>query len=114
MTIDQNEESARQNQAIIDWVAKNMGARVTQIRRQRRWRTVWRVDADKDGVAMPLLFKGTRAWDDIPFPLENEYRVMQVLEANGIPVPSLHGLCDDPKASVMYWVKGGRDPGLVG
>jgi Phosphotransferase enzyme family len=113
MTIDQSEESARQNQAIIAWVERNMGARVTGIRRQRRWRPVWRVDAEKDGLAMPLLFKGTRAWDDIPFPLENEYRVLQVLEANGIPVPPLHGLCDDPKAIVMSWVKGGRDPGLV-
>jgi hypothetical protein len=74
---------------------------------------VWRVDAEKDGVAIPLLFKGTRAWDDIPFPLENEYRVMRVLQANSIPVPLLHGLCQYPKAIVMSWVKGGRDPGLV-
>jgi hypothetical protein len=113
MTIDQPEQSAQQHRGIIDWVSTNMGARVTEIRRQRRWRPVWRVDAEKDGVAIPLLFKGTRAWDDIPFPLENEYRVMQVLQANGIPVPLLHGLCQYPKAIVMSWVKGGRDPGLV-
>jgi hypothetical protein len=113
MAIDQPEQSAQQHQGIIDWVSTNMGARVTEIRRQRRWRPVWRVDAEKDGVAIPLLFKGTRAWDDIPFPLENEYRVMQVLQANGIPVPLLHGLCQYPKAIVMSWVKGGRDPGLV-
>src|SRR5271170_6229143 len=113
MTLDKAELSAKQHQGIRDWVSKNLGARVTGIHRQRRWRPVWRVDAEKDGVAIPLLFKGTRAWDDIPFPLENEYRVMQVLQANGIPVPPLHGLCQYPKAIVMSWVKGGRDPGLV-
>jgi hypothetical protein len=71
------------------------------------------VNAEKDGVAVSVLFKGTRAWDDIPFPLENEYKVMQVLEANGIPVPPIHGMCEYPKAIVMSWLKGGRDPGLV-
>ena len=113
MTLDKAELSAKQHQGIRDWVSKNMGARVTGIHRQRRWRPVWRVDAEKDGVSMPLLFKGTRAWDDIPFPLENEYKVMQVLEAHGIPVPPIHGMCDYPKAIVMSWLKGGRDPGLV-
>src|SRR3982074_895059 len=54
MTIDQVEQSAKQHQGIIDWVSKNMGARVTGIRRQRRWRPVWRVDAEKDGVPLPL------------------------------------------------------------
>jgi len=38
MTIDQPEQSAQQHQGIIDWVSTNMGARVTEIRRQRRWR----------------------------------------------------------------------------
>src|ERR1700761_942382 len=113
MTLDKAELSARQHKGIADWVAKHLGARVTGIHRQRRWRPVWRVDAEKNGVAMPLLFKGTRAWDDIPFSLDHEYRVMQVLEANGIPVPPLHGMCEEPKAIVMSWMKGGRDPGLV-
>jgi hypothetical protein len=113
MSADQADEAAVAQQGIIDWVRKNMGARVTGIRRQRRWRPVWRVDAEKNGVPMPLLFKGTRAWDDIPYTLEHEYRVMRVLEANGIPVPPLHGMCESPKSIVMSWVKGGRDPGLV-
>jgi len=113
MSIDQAEDTAQDHRDIIDWVQKNMGARVTAIRRQRRWRPVWRVDAEKDGVPLPLLFKGTRAWDDIPYTLEHEYRVMRVLEANGIPVPPLHGMCESPKSIVMSWVKGGRDPGLV-
>lgn len=113
MKVDPADESSTQHAGIIEWVKNNMGAQVTGIRRQRRWRPVWRVDAEKDGVALPLLFKGTRAWDDIPYTLEHEYKVMQVLEANGIPVPPLHGLCESPKAIVMSWVKGGRDPGLV-
>jgi hypothetical protein len=58
MSIDQAEDTAQDHRGIIDWVQKNMGARVTGIRRQRRWRPVWRVDAEKDGVPLPLLFKG--------------------------------------------------------
>jgi hypothetical protein len=49
--IDQAEDSAQDHRGIIDWVQKNMGGRVTQIRRQRRWRPVWRVDAEKAPAA---------------------------------------------------------------
>jgi len=113
MKSDHAELAEREQRGIADWVSKNLGAQVTAIHRQRRWRPVWRVEAEKDGVSMPLLFKGTRAWNDIPYTLEHEYKVMQVLERNGIPVPPLHGMCEFPKAFVMSWVKGGRDPGLV-
>jgi hypothetical protein len=110
---DHAQQNAKDHQEITAWVAKHMGARVTGIRRQRRWRPVWRVDTQKNGAPLSLVFKGTRAWDDIPYTLEHEYRVMKVLEENGIPVPPLHGMCDSPKAIVMTWVTGGRDPGLV-
>src|SRR3546814_12795416 len=40
-------------------------------------------------------------------------RMMQVLEANGIRVPHVHGMCPEPLAIIMEWMRGGRDPGLV-
>lgn len=113
MMMDHDAQTAQEHRGIEDWVAKNIGGRVTRIERQRRWRPVWRVDVEKDGEQLPLVFKGMRAWDAIPFTLEHEYRMLQVLAANGIPVPPLHGMCGYPEAFVMTWVRGGRDPGLV-
>ncbi|MFA5548525.1 MAG: hypothetical protein WDA10_08305 [Porticoccaceae bacterium] len=112
-TLNQAEQDTRERQAITQWIADNIGATVTRIERQRRWRPVWRVEAIKDGAPKPLLVKGTRAWNCIPYPLLHEMKMMEVLEANGIPVPHVHGMCDYPEAFVMDWIEGGRDPGLV-
>lgn len=107
------ETEANANQGIIDWVAKNLGATVTKVTRQRRWRPVWQVDAIKDGKPLPLMFKGARPDNSIPYPLEHELNMLRVLADNDIPVPTLYGMCDEPHAIVMGWMEGGRDPGLV-
>ncbi len=112
-TSTQTEDDIREKQGIIDWVKNNIGGSVTRIERQRRWRPVWRVDVDKNGNNISLLFKGMRAWDAIPYPLEHEMKIFQILEANDIPVPHSYGLCESPKAIVVEQVRGGRDPGLV-
>src|SRR5690606_41540927 len=74
---------------------------------------VGREEAIKVEAPKPLLVKGTRAWNCIPYPLLHEMKMMEVLEANGIPLPHVHGMCDYPEAFVMDWIEGGRDPGLV-
>jgi aminoglycoside phosphotransferase (APT) family kinase protein len=104
---------ARQRDGITRWVEANIGGRVSAIERLRRWRPVWRVDYQKDGVSRALFVKSLRPWVSIPYSLEHEMRVMQVLEANGIAVPHVHGMMEFPQAFVMDWVEGGRDPGLV-
>jgi aminoglycoside phosphotransferase (APT) family kinase protein len=43
------------------------------------------------------------------FPLEQERTILQVLEAHGIPVPHVHGMCPDPLAIVMDRVPGRID-----
>ena len=45
-------------QIIADWVSANLGAKVTRIERQGRWRPAWYVDAEKDGAALPLYVRG--------------------------------------------------------
>jgi hypothetical protein len=40
------------------------------------------------------------------YTLEHEYRVLQVLEAEGIAVPHVYGFCPDPKGIVMQRVAG--------
>jgi hypothetical protein len=103
----------RQTAGITAWVEKNIGGRVTAVLQLRRWRPVWRVDYEKEGVARALLVKSLRAWEAIPYSLKHEMQLMQILEAHGIRVPHVHGMIDFPEAFVMDWVEGGRDPGLV-
>ena len=111
--LDQSEQDSKEKQGISRWIEDHIGATVSHIERQRRWRPVWRVQSSKEGAPLPLLVKGIRAWDCIPYPLMHEMKMMQVLEANGIPVPHVHGMCDFPEVFVMDRIEGGRDPGLV-
>jgi aminoglycoside phosphotransferase (APT) family kinase protein len=100
-------------EGIRDWVRETLGAKVTKITRQRRWRPVWRVDIEGVGVPDALLFKSDRPWPAHPYPLKYEYDILKVLQDNGILIPKLYGLCPYPEAIVMEWVQGGRDPGMV-
>src|SRR3546814_20904262 len=95
-----------------DLITENLGGPVDKIVRQRRWRPVWRATYQDNGAPTDLLCKGTREWSAHPYPLEYEMRMMQVLEANGIRVPHVHGMCHEPLAIIMEWMRGGRDPGL--
>ncbi len=110
---DQAEESAREIAQISAWANGNLPGTVASVVRQRRWRPVWRVDMAEAGGTASYLFKGTRAWEAHPYPLEYEMRMLEVLAAHGVPVPPLRGYCADPRAIVMEWMPGGRDPGLV-
>lgn len=99
--------------SIKTWVATHLNGHVTDIERQRRWRPVWKVIFDRDGTQHEVLFKSVRAWDAHPYPLEYELKMLEVLAENGIPTPPLFGMCEFPRAIVMGWMPGGRDPGLV-
>ncbi len=100
-------------QGIISWTESSYGGRVIRVEQVRRWRPIWRVDVDVDGVINSLAFKGPRDGEVIPYPVEHELNMLQILRANGIPVPPVHGLCPFPPAVVMDWMPGGRDPGMV-
>lgn len=100
-------------QGIIDWTETNVGGKVIRVEQVRRWRPIWRVDVDINGVLKSLAFKGPRDGEVIPYPVEHELKMLQLLRANGIPVPPVHGLCPFPPAVVMDWMPGGRDPGMV-
>ncbi|MGE0796427.1 MAG: phosphotransferase family protein [Acidimicrobiia bacterium] len=86
------------------------GGRVTKLRRLARWRPAWFADVDRDGELLKLHLRGERRSDVLPFPsLQREADILRVLEAAGIPVPHVHGMCPDPPAIVMDAVPGGRD-----
>lgn len=114
VTADLAEQYAFENRNIIEWIEKNVGGRVTKLERQRRWRPVWRAYLEKDGKSRSLLVKGNRPFQAIPYSLEHEMRVNEVLEANGIGVPHVYGMIESPAAFVTDWEETGqRDPGLV-
>ena len=70
--------------------------------RQPRWRPAWFLDLERDGERVPLYFRGERGETDHGvYALEHELRVLQVLEAHGIPVPHVFGFCPEPRGIVM-------------
>lgn len=86
------------------------GGRVVSMERQVRHRPAWFVDVDRSGEHLGIYVRGDRESDVQPFPeLSREADIMQVLEAHGIPVPHVYGMCDVPKAIVMQKLAGTRD-----
>lgn len=98
---------------ISEWVAKNLHGEVQEVTRLERWRPQWKVHYTAGGETGAVLFRGDRpiaGKDDLRFEME----VMQVLEANGIKVPHIHGWVDSPKAFVMDWIETeDRAPGML-
>ncbi len=90
IAVSESDATREIHDKIRSFVAEEFDSKVTRIERQRRWRPMWRVDIEKDGVESGLLFKADRAWAAHPYPLKREWDVLQVLENNGIPVTPLH------------------------
>ncbi len=90
------------------WIEQELGASVDTMWRQDRWRPAWFVKARKDGEDLPLYVRGERNVEQ-GWPLELEMQITAILFDEGIPVPRIYGLCEDPKAIVMQWVEGSRD-----
>lgn len=92
---------------ISEWIARNMGARVVGIARQARWRSAWLVDAERDGVVMPLIVRGERgAGIPMQFPLHHEMSLQRVMGELGVPVPTVYGWIEAVPAYVMDRVEG--------
>ncbi len=96
----------RTEQRLTTWCQEHLGAEVTGIRKQARWRPVWFVDVVLDGEQSTVMVRGDRT-DAAPlFPLEHEMRFQELLEADGIPVAHVYGWVDDPRAFVIDVVPG--------
>lgn len=89
-------------QRAFAWVEGELGGRIVGARRQARWRPAWYLDLELEGKILPLYFRGARGEADHgAYALEHEMGVLQVLEANDIPVPHVYGFCPDPRGIVM-------------
>lgn len=90
----------------FDWVEKQVGGRIVSFERQARWRPAFFVEVDlagaRAGERLSLYLRGERGdLDHGVYPLEHESKVLQILEAEGLPVPHVHGFCPDPHVIVM-------------
>lgn len=103
----------RDREAIAAWVAANLGGEVRSIEKLRRWRPMWRVEIGDAVQARTILIRGMRPWDSIPYSLEHEMKVMQVMRDHDINVPEVFGMLETPHAFALEWAGGDRDPGLV-
>jgi hypothetical protein len=93
----------------FDWVEAELGGKVVRAERQPRWRPAWFLDVDSSEGTLPVYFRGERGESDHGvYSLEHEMRVLQLLEANGVPVPHVYGFCPEPRGIVME-----RSPGRV-
>jgi aminoglycoside phosphotransferase (APT) family kinase protein len=90
----------------FDWVETHVG-RIVGAEAQARWRPCFYLDVERGdvegaGETLPLYFRGDRGEADHGvYPLEHEMRVLQLLEAQGLPVPHVYGFCSDPRGIVM-------------
>lgn len=86
---------------ITRWVDTVLGGTVRDIARLERWRPSWNVVAMTPEGEVKLHFRSDRGAGLETRPLRAEYEVLRLLQEEGVPVPRLHGWCDDPEAIVM-------------
>jgi aminoglycoside phosphotransferase (APT) family kinase protein len=97
-------------QKLQTFVERVTGGRVISMERQVRWRPAWFLDVERAGEVLRIHIRGDRNSNILPFPeLKREADILQVLEAHGIPVPHVWGVCTDPPAIIMDAVPGTRD-----
>ena len=91
------------------WIESELGGRVVSISRQPRWRPVWFVDLERDGVVQRLVVRGDRTDMPLILPLRHEMTLQSMLHDAGIPTPAVHGWIHEPMAYVMDRVGGQQD-----
>lgn len=101
---------AEQQRRLTAWLEETLDCKVSAVSRQERWRPSWYVEArTRDGKDLSLYVRGHRTSKSTVVSFQLEYDILQVLEAEGIPVPHIYGLCPDPKGIVMDRAAGRAD-----
>jgi len=89
-------------QRAFRWVEEEVGGTLLSARRQARWRPAWFLELERDGGRLPLYYRGERGEVANGFEaLEFEAGILRKLEAEGIPVPHVYGVHEDPGGIVM-------------
>jgi len=89
------------------WVEERMGGRIQRFESQGRWRPAWFFELECDGEQRGAYWRGARGeFHHSTGPLLREGKVLDVLEANGIPVPHSYGVCEDPPGLLLARLPG--------
>lgn len=91
--------------ALRRWLERELGGTVTGLTREERWRPSWVATLERANEQLSLYVRGDRG-HGYSYPVAYEARVLEVLERNGIPVPHVYGVCEQPPAIVMDRVEG--------
>jgi aminoglycoside phosphotransferase (APT) family kinase protein len=103
------EDASAATSSVVRWLERELGGSVVRIERQARWRPIWIVDLERDGVCAELMVRGARTDTALAFPLEHEMRFQDLLHRHQIPVPQVHGWIDEQTAYVMERMPGRPD-----
>lgn len=102
------------DQQVFDWLTARFGAPPSRFDRVLRWRTGWEAVVSIDGRDQGLVVRANRGGSfKPPIPLELEARLHDVMEANGVRVPHVYGMIEDPLAIVMEKLPGGINTDLI-
>jgi aminoglycoside phosphotransferase (APT) family kinase protein len=94
-------------QSAFAWIEKTLGGKLVRWQRHHRWRPAWFLTLERDGERIPLYWRGARGeLDHGIYDLAYEGRILGVLEKNGIPVPHVHGHCDQPEGLLLEGMPG--------
>ncbi len=97
--------------AIARWFEQNLGARVTRIERQGRWRPAWFVDAERGGEALQCYVRGERTESFLPYGLRREHAIHELFEKGGVRVAKVYGFIEELPGTVMAKVSGAPNLG---
>lgn len=102
------------DQQVFDWLTHHFGEPPSQFNRVLRWRTGWEATVKVDGNDAGVVVRASRGESfKPPISLELEARLHDVMEANGVLVPHVYGMIDDPLAIVMAKLPGGINTDLI-
>ena len=98
---------------LLEWIARTVGGRVVQVRRQARWRANYFVDVDAPGLETVVL-KSARAPRHViersallsTFNSHREAVMLELLQDQDVKVPPYLGFHDDSRSLLMAKVEG--------
>lgn len=108
-------DAKRTDEVLTRWVEEQLGGRVVAIETFARWRMAWNIDVEVDGRIIELHARGERELNfAIPARLADEAPIHDLLEAHGLPVPHVYGICEAIPAMVMDRIPGHVDLTFAG